>query len=257
MARPRFSLSQPLDERHPVVTWRPDHGVDPNQIFSCSRPHEDARTAPSLPTFHQEGLCALSRSCLDWLSSTGFWTRTTHDASRRSGTPLDTFAAGTRGKKPASEPARHARIDFCVFAVGKLCTLDPPKSKPPKPSANHSAPNEHTRQATFTSCSLSLVPGPHSIAEPRNKAPRTTSRCNQASWAGSSLHICPVYSSLIYTRTKPCCPRCHPDLQQPSFPIHRTTPCIPTHQTSTKFSPPVSRSGPTSRRRPGQTCCPS
>ena len=43
---PRLSLSQPLDERHPVVERRSDIGMD--DLCSSGRPHEDARPAPTL-----------------------------------------------------------------------------------------------------------------------------------------------------------------------------------------------------------------
>ena len=38
-----------------------------------------------------------------------------------------------------------------------------------------------------------------------------------------SLHMCPVCPRLISTGTRPCCPRCHPALQQSRLPVHRTT----------------------------------
>ena len=77
---------------------------------------------------------------------------------------------------------------------------------------------------------------------PKNHVEMHTAGFSRArSWNSgcSSLRICPVCSRLISTRTRPCCPTCHPASTIPT-PSWWNDPQTPTHQTWTKFLSPGS-----------------
>ena len=134
----------------------------------------------------------------------------------------NTFNSKTHTKSPLSHPTVH------LFPLAS-----PPSPLFPRPKDSPPTCLLTPRLCPVTCCPPDVAERPRT--GPRHKALRTTLRCTprahlkatswNSGWRAALFTAARFVPRLFSTRTRPCCPRCHPTFNDPRLPDSSNDPC--------------------------------